>query len=232
MKKVIHRIWLGPNPMPENYQEFGRKWAELNPDWQVLDWNESSLQELDMINSHVLEHLATPGPGQTIHPVALATQQADVIDYELIYRFGGLYVNTDIEPVRPLSVLFENHPALHEKAGAGFEIDEWVVNAAMWAPEPEMPFWGRVIQALPERYFRAPDDYMSNTTGPHLLTQVWRERYDELYVWDKDVFNPIYFPQVELGKDAEYRFEELPAQTIGVHHWGHRKNMRPQTSKV
>jgi mannosyltransferase OCH1-like enzyme len=232
MIQKIHRIWFGPDPMPENYQEFGQKWKDLNPEWEVIDWTEEMVQDIGIINQDIWDHLGTPGLGETVHPIALATQRADVLDYELIYRFGGLYVNTDIEPVRPLSVMFDNNLPMHDMAAAGFEIDEWVVNAAMWAPFVEMPFWAHVIDAMPERYYSRPGDYMSNTTGPHLLTQVWREHYEMLYTFEKDTFNPIYFPEVELGKDAVFNFDDLPAVTIGVHHWGHRKNMRPQTSKV
>jgi len=232
MIKKIHRIWFGPEPMPENYAQFGADWASMNPDWEVIDWTEEMVLDSGIINHDVWDHLGTPGPGETIHPVALATQRADVIDYELVWRYGGLYLNTDIEPVRPLQHLFDNNPALYEKAGAGYEIDQWVVNAAMWAPEPENPFYGHVIDALPERYYSRPGDYMSNTTGPHLLTQCYHDHSEMLYVFHKDTFNPIYFPEVAIGEDAIYDREFLPDITVGVHHWGHRKNQRPQTAKV
>jgi hypothetical protein len=226
-------MWFGPNPMPENYQEFGRKWAELNPDWEVIDWTEETYPWDTVINSAVIQHLRTPGPGQTIHEVALATQIADVLDYELVYHFGGLYVNTDIEPLKPLTELFDRNPALYENAGAGWEVPEqWVVNAAMWAPEPQMEFWAHVIHHLPYRYFGSPDEYMSTTTGPGLLTTMYQIMPDLLYVWDRDVFNPISLFEVPYGEDATYNLDDLPEVTVGVHHWGHRKNMRPQTSKV
>ncbi len=218
--------------MPDNYKFFGEKFITMNPDWNIIDWDEDMILDSGVINKDVWDHLETPSDGQEVHPIALATQRADVVGYELIYKFGGLYLNTDIEPVRPLSILFNNHPELNVKPGAGFEIDQWVVNAIMWSPEKNNDFWKKVIDALPRRYFSMPDDYMSNTTGPHLLTQVWKENPGDLHVFEKDVFNPIYFPEVDYGSDARFNFDELPEITVGVHHWGHRKNMRPQTSKI
>jgi mannosyltransferase OCH1-like enzyme len=233
MIKKIHRMWFGPEPMPENYKQFGVKWQELNPDWEVIDWTEETYPTDTIINHAVIQHLRTPGPGETIHEVALATQIADVLDYELLYHFGGLYVNTDIEPLKPLSELFDRNPAMNEMAAAGWEVPgQWVVNAAMWAPEPQMEFWARTIEHLPVRYFRSPNEFMSTTTGPGLLTTMYQSRPDLLYVWERDVFNPISLFEVEYGKDAEFSTENLPEVTVGVHHWGHRKNRRPQTSKV
>jgi mannosyltransferase OCH1-like enzyme len=232
MIKKIHRIWFGPAPMPENYYQFGQAFAYMNPGWEVIDWTEEMVLDSGIINSGVWNHLGTPGPGETINEVALATQRADVVGYELVYRYGGLYLNTDIEPVKPLGVLFDNNPALYEKAGAGYEIDQWVVNAAMWAPDIGNEFWGRVIEALPARYYSMPGAYMNATTGPHLLTQTYHDYPHLLHVFHKDTFNPIYFPEVAYGEDAIFDIDLLPEITVGVHHWGHRKNMRPQTAKV
>jgi mannosyltransferase OCH1-like enzyme len=217
--------------MPKEYEQFGRDWEDLNPGWRVLDWNEDTLHLTDTStwqNADVLDDLLARGQEPDADKVALATHLADVLAYELVYEFGGLYVNTDMQPVRALSDLFDANPAMLEKPAAGREDDNWVVNAVLWAPEPGDDFWLAVIRALPHRYFSMPDEYMSNTTGPHLLTQVYRDRPQDLVVLDRQVFNPLHFTEVEFGEDAKFNRWELPDETITVHHWGHRRNRRNQ----
>ena len=32
--RVLHRIWLGPEPLPEEHRAFGEGWARHHPDWE------------------------------------------------------------------------------------------------------------------------------------------------------------------------------------------------------
>ena len=232
MIKIIHQCWFGPNPMPEEHVEYGRKWKELNPDWEFIVWTENSLPAL--VNKDVYDELGIPlSINHRIHPIALATQRADVVAYELVYSYGGLYINTDIEPVKPLTKLFEDNPELLTKCGAGWEVpDQWVVNAVLWAPEPFMPFWRICINDLSGRYFSDRGGYMNGVTGPHLITAAYRKKPGLLHVFPKETFNPYGFLDVPVGGVLSYNPDELPARTVGVHKWAHRTNGRPQTASV
>lgn len=212
--------------MPDDYQEFGRKWQSLNPDWIVKDWTEDTLPPL--INQGVWDDLGQPLPGQTLDEIAVATQRADVVDYELVYRYGGLYVNTDIEPVRPLDQMFWDYPDLYRKPGAVMEDDQWMVNAVMWAPGRKNDFYWSVINNLPRRYFENYGGYMNGTTGPHLLTSVWQMGYDVVQL-PVNTFNFVHFRDVPSGGVATFDEATLPPEVIGIHHWGHRRNGRHQT---
>jgi mannosyltransferase OCH1-like enzyme len=232
MIRKIHRFWGGPNEMPENYKQFGKDWQRLNPTWQVIDWTEQDVLDMGLINQRVWDDLAVPAEGCEIDEVALATQRADVAGYEIIYRHGGLYVNTDIQPIRPLSLLMHIYPELAWFPAAAMEDDYWLVNAVIWAPEPGMSVWGDIIAALPGRYYSGGKlAYMNGTTGPHLLTTVARQHPGFLEI-PSNVFNPLHFTEVEIGKDALFDEKRLTGDVIAVHHWGHRKNQRAQTASV
>jgi mannosyltransferase OCH1-like enzyme len=247
MRKIIHRFW-GGKAMPDNYKGFGDKWAELNPDWDVILWeprwpgiavpnyisNPSGKQVSNhlVINKTVWNMLNTPPEGMRVDEAAMWTQRADVLGYELVYKYGGLYVNTDIEPVRPLSDLFSTWPHLYTEDAAAMEDDQWLVNAVLWAPKSHSKFYEFVIKTLPKRYISMPGEYMNVTTGPHLLTACAYAVPDLLAPIDKEVFSHVHWSQVESGKDAVVDYDSLPSDVIGIHHWGHRKSGRPQTSWV
>ena len=42
MIKKIHYCWFG-SPVPEAVRQNVRKWKELNPDFEIIEWNESNI---------------------------------------------------------------------------------------------------------------------------------------------------------------------------------------------
>lgn len=234
--------------MPEEYERYGDGWAELNPDWDVIMWkfeyphflvphyvarpSGKRLPRHQIINLEVWRSLGSPPMGMTNDIAAMWTQRADVIGYELAYRYGGLYVNTDIEPIRPLADLIEKYPDMNHKAAAAMEDDDWLVNAVLWAPERLNEFYKNVVAMLTARYFQMPHEYMNVTTGPHLLTTVANIFPHLIVPIDKSAFSHVHWSQVRVGHGAEFNVSELPPTVIGVHHWGHRLTGRHQTSWV
>jgi len=223
MPRVIHRLWLGPRPMPGRFRGYAARWADLNPGWAVHDWSWHDLPE-DLANGDVLDDLrrrCTRGDS-----VELATALADVICYDLIARHGGIYVNCDIEPVHPLpAAMVSGEP------WASREDAVHVVNAA-FGGEPGATPWQLITgELLPARYWRlrrAGEQEMNQLTGPHLLGELLAVSPGCLRIFSEQAFCPLHFSQVPYGGTADglWSADTLPAATIGVHHWDHRRNGR------
>ena len=204
--------------MPDTYEMYGWMWQDLNPDWKVVTWDESVIQDFPELDA-VFKSLYERDAGR--HGIELYVQLADVIGYALVERWGGMYVNCDMQPVRSL-------PMLPEKAWASLENHEdgRIVNAAIGAPEPRNTFWTGLLEELPRRYFANPTAEMVETTGPALLTDYAHAHPEELHVFPVESFNPVHWRQIEAGGDASSFLDHLPESTIAVHHWGHKKDGR------
>lgn len=218
MIRIIHRLWLG-SPMPDRYAAYGRAWAELNPGWEVHDWGAHDLPTL--ANQQIWDELEAGAVAPVPLPphVAIATQRADIAGYELVHMFGGVYVNCDIEPLRPL----DGH--LPATAWAAFEDPRFLNNGAIGAPEPGHPFWAAVIAELPRRFRRMAGQPFHQVTGPYLLTDVYRSRdwFGQFTALPRESFHYASYTQVPLGGDAHaFRAAAYAAGALGVHHWGHR----------
>jgi mannosyltransferase OCH1-like enzyme len=219
----MHRIWLGGN-MPVKYQEYGALWSELNPEYELVDWNEEMILDVKWENQDVLDvmYKESKQPGADL--IAFYTHVADVVDYELIYKYGGWYFNTDMYPIRSLSVLNinEKYPAL------AMEDDVHPVNMAMYSPM-DHAFFAKVIELLPKRYFSMPGAYMNATTGVQLLQQALLEygRDRGVGLLPRNIFNPIHWADFDYGADAPVD-REYPPETVAVHEWLHRTNQRGQ----
>lgn len=238
MEMSIHRVWLGPDPMPDAYREYGDRWAAMNPDWVLTDWTESALRLSwgdQMPCPEIWDRLATEAkaPVPMRHEVAVATQRADILGYFLVYRYGGIYLNCDLEPLKPLSELPVSD--FNRYAWAGREDDVFLNNGAIGGPRGHA-FWKAVLDRLPVRYNRlfkqgAP---MNQTTGPHLLTNVfdsWRLSPEfpnaPVEALPKHIFHFASYMQVPPGGDASaYRDEAIKAGAVALHHWGHRGQLK------
>lgn len=217
--KNIHRFWMG-REMPEAYRQYGEEWQRLNPSWTVRLWGQEHLELFPQLHA-VFASLFARDAGR--QGVELCVQIADVMGYAIVERFGGVYVNCDMQPVRPLSAL----PKVSH-AWASYENyeDGRIVNAAIGSPEANDPFWEELLRGLPARYFENPTAEMIDTTGPAYLTDVAQAHQELLTVFPVPTFNPVHWKQIPAGGDATEFMADLPSETIAVHHWGHRKDQR------
>jgi hypothetical protein len=92
---VLHQIWLGPDPYPDAFAAYARGWKELHPDWELRLWTEENVPG-DLQRREVYETLRNP------------SERSDVLRYELLDRFGGVYLDCDLECRRSLGPLVED----------------------------------------------------------------------------------------------------------------------------
>lgn len=85
--KILHQIWLGPRARPHCMTS----WAEKNPAWEYKCWSEPDVAALTLSN---------PALFAAFDGVYHA--QADILRYEILFQFGGIYADADSECLRAL----------------------------------------------------------------------------------------------------------------------------------
>lgn len=91
--KIIHQIWLGSS-VPPVYESYMRSWREHHPDWDYMLWTDDNVNALfPLYNQEFYDQAENYGT------------KSDILRWELLYRFGGLYVDTDYECLNPLDEL-------------------------------------------------------------------------------------------------------------------------------
>lgn len=211
--KIVHRIWFGPYPMRQELIDYGKSWEAHG--YELKLWTEKNLPELrnqavynDIPNKQVNVGCGVPELGVWV-------QRADVVSYELIYEYGGIYANTDMECLRSLDPILEDVDAF-----AGWEVIGVLSNALMGCT-PKHPFFDAVIEELPYRFDRMRGCPMSESTGPRLLTDIHEKRAD-LTAFPQTHFIPYGYEQMEE--------EWLPhPEAYTSHHWGHRRGFQEAT---
>lgn len=205
--KVMHRIWFGPRPMPETYKLYGCEWTDMNPGWELIDWNYDTLPPLQ--NQDAFDGCGItwkPARGDAKEATMIQVTQADIAAYEILYREGGLYLNCDMKPVRPLPETFCDNDAI-----LAYEVEGVLISNAFMAAEVQHPLFQAVIDAIPGSIANPPGPSMDWITGPRLLTRVAQAAFPNVTVWPARYCNPF------MPNNQPVIYED----TIAAHYWGH-----------
>lgn len=99
--KILHYCWFGGKPMPKLEKRCMESWQRMLPEYKIMRWDETTFD----VYSHPFTAAAYK-----------AKKYAFVADYVRLYalqQYGGIYLDTDIEIVKP----FDN--LLHYSAFGG-----------------------------------------------------------------------------------------------------------------
>jgi hypothetical protein len=187
--RVLHRIWLGSDPMPDAAVGFGKSWARHHPEWEHRLWRDGDL-------------LALGVPAEIIAHATNAIELADVARFHIIARHGGVYIDTDFECLRPLDPLLKGVEAF-----AAFQRPGEVATGLLGAT-PSHPAFRRAAELVSTTIGRAP---LPSATGPPFFTHVLWE-FPEVTVFPPELFYPY------LWSEPERRGERFD-QAYAVHHW-------------
>lgn len=90
MNKVIHYCWFGGNKKSAIIKKCINSWKKYLPDFEIKEWNEMNF------NVHCCRY---------VEEAYKSKKWAFVSDYArcfILYQYGGLYFDTDVEVLKPL----------------------------------------------------------------------------------------------------------------------------------
>lgn len=105
--KIIHYMWLGGNPIPDNLKKCIDSWRDVCPDYEIIEWNESNYD----INKHPYMKQAYENKAYGFVP--------DYARLDILYNYGGFYLDTDVQLLKSLDLL------RNQEAFVG--VEKWLV---------------------------------------------------------------------------------------------------------
>lgn len=94
--KKIHYFWVGSNPLPEDYKKNIESWKKYAPGYEIIEWNED--------NYDFNVHNYTSDAMQYGHYMYVT----DYARKDILYMYGGIYLDTDVELLKPIDDLLYN----------------------------------------------------------------------------------------------------------------------------
>lgn len=101
--KRIHYCWFSGNPIPSNLQKCLNSWKKFCPEYEILRWDEGNY---DIGKNRYMREAYEQKKWGFI---------PDIARLDILYRYGGIYLDTDVELIRNLDDL------LYEDAFTGVE---------------------------------------------------------------------------------------------------------------
>jgi mannosyltransferase OCH1-like enzyme len=211
--KKIHQVWLGK--MPENHKKLIPKIIEKHPDWEYKLWTDDDLKDYPMVNKKLFNDVSNLG------------SKSDIARYEILYKEGGIYLDSDFEMVKNFDSLIDNEFF----TGVGHSNEPMVYNGLIGCTKNN-ELMGKILSTMDSNYNQNPSISSGDpmySTGPYYFSSMFFDYIKENM--DKKIVvlpTPYFYPlpaterfkirnrEKEL-KDFIYSFNS--DKTICIHLW-------------
>ena len=196
--KKIHYCWFGGHPIPEKYTNWMSSWRKYCPDYEIIEWNE---RNYDVSKStFMLESYKAQKWGFV----------TDYVRLDVIYNHGGIYLDTDVELIKPLDEL------LFQDAFSGVEANNLVASGLGFGAIKGHKMIYELLNYYTDKHF---DSY--NTSAVPVATKNIYKKHGYIENGEYQVINgmTIYPEKVLAGKDQYTGIIAPTEHTFAIHHY-------------
>jgi len=206
---LIHFIWLG-SPVPECSLQLIETWRDFHPSWTIKIWTDADVTEFNLQNKAAFDRAQNYG------------EKSDIFRYEILYRYGGVYLDTDFECLQPFDDLHRSAEFYTGTIG-GTAAYHCLLNGLIGA-KPGHP----ILKACIDNIQIGNGDHDSarifNHTGPHYFAEILQKSLVEDDFGKAVVLPPIFFypfnPPAQTTKDREELISRfVHPVTMAIHYW-------------
>lgn len=203
--KIIHFCWFGGNPLSEKEEYCIASWKKYCPDYEIKRWDET--------NFNVMKSPFTRNAYEK-------KKWAFISDYarlEIIYSQGGIYLDTDVELIKPLDDL------LQLRGFIGRECENYTINPGLgFGAEKELPIIGEFLSIYERGDFGCKNEKYEIIPIPLVLTEYMSKNKEGFVVADTyQIFDDLHiFPVKFFCPQNCYTGEtRITDATYSIHHF-------------
>jgi mannosyltransferase OCH1-like enzyme len=201
--KIIHYCWFGGNPMPEDHAAYIAGWRKLLPDYKIKLWDETNFD----VNTVLFTE-----------QVAKVKKWGFIVDYiraYVVYNYGGIYLDTDVELLKP----FDND-MLQNKCFSGFENYKNIAPGLIFAGEKGCVIAKELLDFYSTYNFIKEDGELNLTASPVIFTSILLKyslkQNNTLQELD---FITVYPTEYFCPKDIITGTLKITKNTYAIHHY-------------
>ena len=225
--KIIHQIWSDINePLPEHYMQFAETWKKCHPLWKYEFWDH------DRMNAFIERHYRAFK--DTYLSFQYNIQRWDAIRYLILDKIGGMYVDFDIECLRPLDNLIQGKTCCFslepESHCLHFGMQN-LLNNGLMACIPKHPFMKKIIEVVfsyvpKKNKFSEIERRMEilTTTGPLVVSDTYYkyQEKEQIYLIPAAYVSPLDMNELALVKRGyeNKEFDKKIQNAYAVHYFG------------
>lgn len=211
--KIIHYCWFGGNPLPEYAKKCINSWKKYCQGYEIKEWNESNF------NIECCEY---------VKQAYAKKKWAFVSDYArfwILYNYGGLYFDTDVELIKSIDSLVEFGPFMGYEAYCDIEYlnpnHEFLINPGLGLGATKgMLLYKEIIDYYNKQKFLFDDGTVNTNTVVERISFLLKNKgvmldgkltkIDSLTIYPEDYFCPLNYSNGKMN---------ITENTVSIHHY-------------
>lgn len=205
------RIWLGQKNIPAAFEDWWGWFQTIHSGWKFTTIDDDQAHDLSMYSeeTHRIYKDCDSYAGRS-----------DVIRIIALHILGGIYVDTDVMPLRSFDPLLSDpRPFAAKRSRVSFE------SAVLGSPAGHAATEA-LIRTLPEWYWSHEKNSASVRTGPAFVSSVWFPREDVRQLPTRTFYPyngfgaPKRDEKIEMFSNTDSFPPDMYAAHFSNHRWG------------
>ena len=186
MEKIIHYCWFGPKPLPKLAKKCITSWKKYMPDYEIKLWSEENvnLNECDFIKE--------------AYENKKWAFVADYVRTKVLYEYGGIYMDTDMELTKSLDDL------MTEDFVIGVEDSGYIAAGLIIVKNKHNKYVKKMLDFYRKTKFNDVEN-LFDISIPRVLTNIFKDDVElsdttktikidkELAIYPRDYFYPLSY---------------------------------------
>lgn len=199
--KTIHYCWFGRGEIPLEYQRNIEGWKRKCPDYEIRRWDENNY---DVSRNAYMMQAYEAGKWGFV---------PDYARLDIIYRHGGIYLDTDVEVLRPYDEL------LQFEMFCGFESCGYVAFGLGFGAAKGNWLLGAMLEQYEREKFIREDGKLNMLPSPIYQTRTLSRFGLKRNGLTQKLGNVMILAPEYLAPVNEFGFGEPTKNTYSIHHY-------------
>ena len=157
--KIIHYCWFGEKPLDEVSRKCIESWKKFFPDYQIIQWNETNF---DVNQIKFMEQAYFDKKWAFV---------SDVARLLIIYNYGGIYFDTDVEVIASFDDIFTEET----EGYFAFEKLGYVSSGVGFAAKPKHPLINQLLEMYMDLDYIFYKSKLSEIACTILITELMKK---------------------------------------------------------
>lgn len=200
--RIIHYCWFGRNPLPKLAQKCIASWKKFFPDYEIKEWNE------DNFDVNIIPYT------QQAYEAKKYAFVSDYARFWILYHYGGLYFDTDVEVIKPMDDIIERGAFMGRERGT----DGMVAPGLGLGVEAFHPLYKDMIDEYDSLLFSDDKGNLNTKTVVYYMSELLSEHnlqkenslqvIDGITIYPQEYFCPM---------DSTSGLIDITKETVSIH---------------
>lgn len=190
--KVINYVWVGGKEVPSSTKMIINNWKRKLPDYKITQWNEKNLPIEQLKKENIFFKKCCE--------YKLYAFMSDYLRLWILYNFGGIYLDTDVEVLKKFDPLLKNEGFMGFEAGDK-QIGEYIGSGIIGAQKGN-PTIKRLLNFYNKEIWDSQE---------YINTRI----YKKMYLRDNSLFkNMTIYPRNYFAPYSPYEIQSDDSQVV------------------